>query len=187
MAAVPQDFLIRSSEEKSAKSGSCFVQYLHQNFDSALRSFLMRKLGNIADVEDFSQEVYLRLVRVSSVERILCDKAFIFTIARNLLCDRSRRLSTRLAQASSGEDWEIPPDHSLDPATRAEDQERLDTMLAALDGLNDKSRQAFWMSRLDGLSYSEIACRIDVSISMVEKLISAALRAIRSAANAEGK
>ena len=50
---------------------------------------------------------------------------------------------------------------------------RIDAML---DGLGPKVRSAFLMSRLLGLSYTEIAARLEVSLSSVEKYMAKAYR-----------
>jgi RNA polymerase sigma-70 factor (ECF subfamily) len=50
---------------------------------------------------------------------------------------------------------------------------RIDAML---DGLPSKARSAFLLSRLDGLGYAEIAQRLDVSLSSVEKYMATAIR-----------
>ncbi|MDO1871170.1 RNA polymerase sigma factor FecI, partial [Escherichia coli] len=44
-----------------------------------------------------------------------------------------------------------------------------------LDGLNDKTREAFLLSQLDGLTYSEIAHKLGVSISSVKKYVAKAV------------
>lgn len=44
-----------------------------------------------------------------------------------------------------------------------------------LDGLNGKTREAFLLSQLDGLTYSEIAHKLGVSISSVKKYVAKAV------------
>ncbi|MNF17668.1 putative RNA polymerase sigma factor FecI [compost metagenome] len=43
-----------------------------------------------------------------------------------------------------------------------------------LDGLNYKVRQALFLAHLEGLSYAEIARRLDVSVSSVTKYVAKA-------------
>ncbi len=157
---------------------SRLLSHIHSQFDGALRGYLLRSLGNPADADDFVQEVYLRIARQDSVQHIDCVKAFVFRTARNLLCDRSRRLATRLQQASICCDDVPLQETGMDPAGRAIDEERLQRLFDALDRTSDNAQQAFRMSRLEGLSYAEIAERMNVSVSMVEKHISAVLRAL---------
>jgi RNA polymerase sigma-70 factor (ECF subfamily) len=44
-----------------------------------------------------------------------------------------------------------------------------------LDGLGAKPKQAFLMSQLEGLTYAEIARRLEVSVSSVNKYMARAI------------
>ena len=154
---------------------------LHSRFDAELRGFLMNSLRNRADVDDFAQEVYLRFLRREGRRQIHSDRAFLFTTAVNLLRDRSRRLTTRLERASVPVDDVSLSGAGEDPFEQVLCDEELRLMLSALDDLSSDCRQAFWLSRIDGQSYAEIAEKLSVSVSMIEKHISAALKRIRGA------
>lgn len=54
-------------------------------------------------------------------------------------------------------------------------EECLDRMREALDAVNRRTREIFFMQRLDGLSYAQIAQRMGISISAVEKHMASAL------------
>ncbi len=156
-----------------------FVYSVYKNFDSTLRGFMGNKTRNPHDAEDLSQEVYLRFLRIKNHENIDSERAYLFTTAINLIRDKSRRLSTHLENASVSMD-EVPLHcSSLDPARRAEDAEQLGLAFETLNSLNSNCRFAFLKSRIDGLSYAEIAKELAVTVSMVEKHISAALSELR--------
>ena len=53
-------------------------------------------------------------------------------------------------------------------------QERLERIMAALESLGPRTREIFLMHRLDGLKYREIAARLDITVSAVEKHIAKA-------------
>ena len=95
-----------------------FVGSVYERLDSALRGFLMAKLRNEADADDFAQEVYLRFARIKNHQDIQSEKAFLFTTATNLLRDRSRRLATQLDRASVSFDNVSLECNSNDPARR---------------------------------------------------------------------
>jgi len=156
------------------------VTYVHTRFNRALRSYLRRSLENRSDVDDFVQEVYLRIARHDNTQHIDCIQAFVFKTAKNLLCDRSRRLATKLQQASVPCDDSSIPETSLDPAWRVLDNEKLQQFAAALRRTSANAQKAFMLSRVEGFSYAEIARRMDVSVSMVEKHISTACRALET-------
>jgi RNA polymerase sigma-70 factor (ECF subfamily) len=53
-------------------------------------------------------------------------------------------------------------------------RERLEKVMAALDSLGPRTREIFLLHRLDGLKYREIAARLDITVSAVEKHIAKA-------------
>lgn len=61
------------------------------------------------------------------------------------------------------------------PEERESQLETLQLLDSMLDGLNGKTREAFLLSQLDGLTYSEIAHKLGVSISSVKKYVAKAV------------
>lgn len=59
----------------------------------------------------------------------------------------------------------------LDPGYVLEHQQRLDLLSEAIATLPPRRREAFVLYRFDGLSQSEIAEQMDISISMVENIL----------------
>lgn len=64
----------------------------------------------------------------------------------------------------------------ISPETRVLFLETLGRIDRSLEGLNPKARTAFLLSRLEGLTYVQIAERLQVSTSSVEKYMAAAMR-----------
>jgi RNA polymerase sigma factor (sigma-70 family) len=54
-------------------------------------------------------------------------------------------------------------------------EECLKRMSVALSAVSGRTRDVFFMHRLDGLSYSQIATRLGVSVSAIEKHMASAL------------
>jgi RNA polymerase sigma-70 factor (ECF subfamily) len=152
---------------------------LHSRFRRPLCRFFATYRLNAADVEDFTQEVFLRLVGASRQEELRAPEAFVFTLARNLVRDRARRLQTRgVTVAMQSESDDLPcarpqPDQAL------ETLDRLRQVVTALERLKPETSEAFYLNRIDGHSYTETAEQMGVSVSMVEKHIMAALAALR--------
>lgn len=101
-----------------------------------------------------------------------------FQIARNLLRDHWRR------QQSRGQDIDRPAANdepaalegeAAGPGERFEQQQRLSHLAAALAELPPRRREAFVLHKFDGLSQVEVAERMGISLSMVEKHIASAL------------
>jgi RNA polymerase sigma factor (sigma-70 family) len=131
------------------------------------------------DVEDLIQDVFLRLAVPAVRPPLRNPDAFVFTVARNLVRDRARRLHTRAAAASVGlEDVELACGRPTPDELLAQ-RERLDRASNTLDSLKSKTREAFLRLRLDGCSYADIAAELGVSVSMVEKHVMVAASALR--------
>ena len=58
--------------------------------EAALVRFLRRKWVNSKDVEDIRHDIYVRVLEAAERERPNQPKAFLFSVAKNLLVDRAR-------------------------------------------------------------------------------------------------
>jgi len=151
----------------------------YQEFGGSLIGFLRVHLKSDEDAHDMAQEVYLRIAKQFEEIEIRSLKAFVFAIARNLLTDNSRRCATRLAASSISIDDVTLAASNGDPLEHIEAVELMHKLHATVAALQPACRRAYLLSRLSGLSYHKIAKEMNISVSMVEKHISAALRLLR--------
>ncbi|WP_404487687.1 sigma-70 family RNA polymerase sigma factor [Pseudomonas sp. HT11] len=139
-----------------------------------LHGWLRKKLGCSQHAADLAHDAFIRVLMLADPHNIKEPRAFLTTTAGRLLIDgaRRRRIEKAYMQALviECEDVGMPDPAAIHVALQA--LERIAEMLA---GLPAKTREAFLLSRLDGLTYSEIACCLDVSPSTVKNYISTAL------------
>ena len=95
-------------------------------------------------------------------------RAYLFVATRNLALDRLRRSRT---EARADTPLTALPDPSPSPEDAATSRQRLKLLVAALNELPAATRAVFLMARVDGLPHREIAMRLGISVSMVEKHI----------------
>ena len=152
----------------------------YQELGGVLVGYLRANLRCDEDAQDLAQEVYLRISRHPNIGEIQSIKAFVFTIAKNLLKDQSRRCATRLSACSISTDDVTLAAAGGDPLLQLEADERMQRFEAIVAGLLPACRQAYILNRIYSLSYAGIADYMQISVSMVEKHISAALRALRA-------
>ncbi|NJM39105.1 MAG: sigma-70 family RNA polymerase sigma factor [Akkermansiaceae bacterium] len=153
----------------------------HQN---AVIGTVAKMLGNSAEAEDISQQVFLRIWR--NAKRYRPDAKFttyLFTITRNLVFNESRRKS-RKKEISSDEREENS--HQLVPASpdRQPDAELLQAELqtavdAAISSLPETQRMAVVLRRYEQLSYEEIAAVLELSVPAVKSLLFRARTTLR--------
>ena len=139
-----------------------------------LNAWLRNKLGCSQRAADLAQDAFVRVLALAEPQTIEQPRAFLATTANRLLIDGARRRKIEAAYldaltAQSAEQG-MPDPELIHIALQA--LERISEMLA---GLAPRPREAFLLSRLDGLGYSEIAQHLGVSSSMVKQYIASVL------------
>ncbi|MGH7493700.1 MAG: RNA polymerase sigma-70 factor [bacterium] len=140
-------------------------------------NFAHYKLRNVEAAEDIVQEVFIKLWENRhqiKAERSL--KSYLYTITTNLALNyiRHTKVAIKFQRTLNEESFlQESPQSSL------EKKELHEKLLAALALLPEKPRIVFMMSRMEQLSYREIAERLEISIKTVESHIGAALKALR--------
>jgi len=136
--------------------------------------------GGDGGAEDLLQELYLRLAQVPDTAQIQEPLAFLFRMAANLWLNRRRAGASRKARDEAWHDLDPVTDHEADARPDAEStlgaRQELRAVLKDLDGLPPRTRDIFRLHKLEGLSQAEVARRLDISVSAVEKHLSGALR-----------
>ena len=142
-------------------------------YDRLVR-FLKRRSSSTEDAADLAQDVFARLSAVD-LAQVREPGSFLFTTALNLLRDRARSAQARHAALTiPAEDAQL-----ICPAPHAENvldgEQRLQSLEAALRELSPKCRAVFVLFHFDDLSQREIADRLRISVSMVEKYVKQAM------------
>lgn len=174
----------------AVESGTFFEKLFEDHNDGLLR-YLTRKLSSSEEAEDIAQNAYARIQALKELPQMENSKAYLYQVASNLIIDQKRRekLHTRYLQSEAlkcqagGEFNSVDADS---PEALLVAQRELESMQEVLQALPEKARKAFVMHRRDGLSYSEIASALGVTVSSVEKYILQALKHFRRRLQRDG-
>lgn len=149
-----------------------------EHYYRELVSFLSARLGNRQAAEDVAHDAYLRVLERTESAQIEHPRAFLYRTALNLVIDLHRRHQVRQTESLDALDadgrfssTELQHDLQLD--------QRLALMQKALAELNTVCRDCFLLRKLDGLSHQQIAERLGISRSLVEKHIVNAMKHCR--------
>ena len=159
-----------------------------------LFSFLLRMLGDRERAEDLAQEAFLRIVKGAQAwEHRARFQTWLFTIARNLCVDASRRDRFRRADSldAQGPDDEPAmvdsvPGREIDPARGAESARLRPLLQKALLSLPAEQREVFILREQAGVPFKEIAGMIGVNENTVKSRMRYALEGLRKALLAAG-
>jgi RNA polymerase sigma-70 factor (ECF subfamily) len=159
-----------------------------------LLNFLSRKVPDRATAADLAQESYARVYEAQRAGSVVRDpRALLYRVARNLVTDHHRRSSVRAGLADAAtEDGLGEPDDCMGPASFEPDaalasSQGLAAMIAAIDGLPPRCREAFVLYKFDGLSYAEVAERMGISVRTVEMQLRIAMAACWDCLERDGK
>lgn len=160
------------------------IESLYTEHHGWLRTWLRRRLGNAFDAADLAHDTYLRILHSGRIPEPQQSRQHLAQIAKCLVIDLYRRRQIEAAYLDTIA--LLPPQHAPSEESRALTLQALIEIDVILNGLTARVREALLLSRLDGLSYSEIAARQGVTVSSVKKYIATALLACYQAQQASG-
>jgi RNA polymerase sigma-70 factor (ECF subfamily) len=137
--------------------------------EAGLIRFLSRRWRNKKDVEDLLQDVYMRVYEAAQKEMPHPARPFVFTVARNLLINRSRREHVVAIQSVADVDLLNVFDEEPGPERNVMAREELGRLQEALDQLPPRARQAVILRKIEGLSRREIAERMGIAEQTVNR------------------
>jgi RNA polymerase sigma factor (sigma-70 family) len=159
-----------------------FAVAVFEQYDTELQRFLVRRLRSTQNAQDLAQEAYLRLLNLDRGDFVRKPQAYLYRIASNLIYEF--KLRERNAPVTfDSEALEHAAESATAPAAGEESerlgmQQQLESMLAELPPLY---RAVLVLRKRDGLSYSEVARTLDISVHTVKKYLARAVAQCRSA------
>jgi RNA polymerase sigma factor (sigma-70 family) len=167
--------LSNSSAHSSERETLAALSLRHR---ASLQRYFERRLNNRVDAEDLIQEVFLRLARRADFQSIAFIDGYLFEVAASVFQDRLRhRKSRALHLHDEYRETDSPADFSAERVLVG--KESLGQVVLALQELPERVRMAFVLHRFEGLRHPEIAERLGVSVSAVEKYVIRALAFIK--------
>jgi RNA polymerase sigma factor (sigma-70 family) len=143
-----------------------------ERYYAEARAFARRKLGSTAIAEDIVQEACLRLASTGDA-KIENPRALLYRIVGNLVIDQQRTEQSRrriLVESSADVADGVP-----DAERQLIAKQRLAMLFRAIEELPPRCRECFEMRRFQDLDHDEIARRMGITRSMVEKHLRLAL------------
>ncbi|HRH55849.1 MAG TPA: sigma-70 family RNA polymerase sigma factor [Candidatus Paceibacterota bacterium] len=158
-----------------------FLQIYDAYADDIFR-FCVLKVSNKELAEDLAQETFTRFwqaLREGTIMR--SERALLYTIARNLVIDWYRKKKESSLDALTDEGIEFAGDGAPEVMQEAEMQEAL----AAIQSLDEPSREALLLRYVEGLSPREIARLSGESANAVSVRLNRAIKKVRTSMHTE--
>lgn len=142
----------------------------------AVRAWLLARFPTVHDVDNLVQEALARVCQARRKGTIRAPRSLLFTTARNLALDLVRRqrivhfepITDAMASFVLADDTDV--------LAAIEKQENLELLNRAIQSLPERCRQVLTLRTAYGLTQKQIAARLVVSESTVEKAMAQAIR-----------
>ena len=148
----------------------CELVKMHQN---AVIGTVAKMLSNASEAEDIAQQVFLRLWKSAPrYEAKAKFTTFLFTIARNLVFNETRRKQRRkehsLEEKEENSFSEMADQHSPAPDNEILKMELRAQVDNAIQALPQKQRMAVILRRYENMPYEQIAEVLELSVPAVK-------------------
>lgn len=137
-------------------------------YKGPLTRFFQRRIRPGQEADDLVQEVFGRLARqdLAMIENI---QGYVFQTAANVLRDQARRSAVRSIVVPAPADIDVEDEAGFSPERVLQSRETVRAMIAALYELPPAVRMVFSHYHFDGVPQVEIARRMGMSLSTIEK------------------
>ena len=148
---------------------------------AALTRYIATFFVQREDIEDTLQQAFTEALTSENEKGVAIEspKAYLFRVARNIALNKKKRQrivfieNVGIVDDSIAGKWQ---ETSGDLGDQQYSRDKLGAFSDAVDTLPPQCRRVFMMQRFEGLTYKEIASRLDISTSTVEKHLQKALR-----------
>ncbi|HRC55006.1 MAG: RNA polymerase sigma factor [Myxococcales bacterium] len=154
-----------------------------------LYNFILRFLGDKETAEDLLQEAFMRVIKgAEAYKRQAKFTTWLYTIARNLCVDQTRRRKHRKhasldapldASEESGTLLDVLPSKEMGSDRKSVNKQLHETMQRAIAGLSEEQREVFLMREFLDMPFKQIADVVGVPENTVKSRMRYALDKLR--------
>ncbi len=139
--------------------------------EAGIRHLLSRYMSRNQDIEDLLQETFLKAFAAEGRWTIRAPKSYLFRIAKNLALNELVKKSNTTTDYI--EDFPTPDvlydSEQTSVTNEVEVQQQLTILVKAISSHPTQCRRVVVMRKVEGLSFKEVAERLDISVSTAEK------------------
>ena len=159
-----KDYQRRGSVVQNTPVTEVFINNL-----SSLQSYLSRFFHSTHDIEDVLQDAYIRAVEAEKVNQIQKPKAFLYKVCKNLAINHCNRAAQKLTHYIEDFEELYVLDSAVSLDNQIEQETRFVLFCDAVKLLPPQCRSVFVLKKVYGFSSKEIAKRLSISVSTVDK------------------
>jgi len=176
-----QEALWRDYLGRSAAGDQTALAALYDESCRLVYSVVLRLLGDVADAEEVTMDVYTQVWRSAAAydgSRGTVT-AWLITLARSRAIDRVRSRSGRLQNETAFPETFDVPSEGISPERHTEEMQRRRRVTAALQTLPPEQREVVRLAFFGGLTHSELAARLQQPLGTVKTRLRTGMMKLR--------
>ena len=145
--------------------------------EEAIRRVIARYFRKPEDIDELTQEVFLKCFAAEMKAEIWEPKFFLLRSAKNLALSETKkkaRTTTDSIEDSGGADV-YKDEVGISAEARLDSKRKLAALARAIANMPPKNRRAFWMRKIEGVKLTQIAAQLNISVSTTKKHVADAL------------
>lgn len=152
---------------RSLKRSAVYGAFMRH--EAPLKRFVSRFLRSSQDIEDIVQEAFLRAYRAEADKEIEQPKSYLFRIAKHLALTQLSRKSRQITDYLEDCNESIVTTASASVEDEFIANQTLGMHCEAVAALPPQCRRVYLMRKVYGMTHKEIAERLGIAVSTVEK------------------
>lgn len=164
---------------KKLKEGDSFAfEVLFYKYRNKVKGFAVKIVPAQVDPEEIVQEVFVKLwLKKEAVDPGKDFQSYLFSIAKHLVLDHLKSaVNRKLYFVGEHFQQDLLIDEGQENMLQEDAEEKLQRLI---DEIPERRREIFRLSRFEGLSYKQIAERLNISENTVDSQIRNALAFLR--------
>jgi len=175
----PDFDLLRNAQRGDERAFRIIVE----TYETPVFNYVLRMVGDRALAEDLTQEIFLRIYQGLAGFSLRCRfTTWLFQVAKNRVLDELRARERKPQSFLTLDD--MPPLEVVDAPP--EQVETIDALWRAVAALNPDLKMALLLRDVVGLSYTEIAETLEVTLATVKWRIYKAREEVQLALHRDG-
>jgi RNA polymerase sigma-70 factor (family 1) len=163
--------------EKLIAGSKPAFEALYQQYHRKVYFFVSKQTSHVAQVEDLVHDIFIKLwENRAGLSPEIPIEAQLFVIARQVTINYYKR---EVLKQKVYDNLAIEKEKTASEDEESTSNEILTQLNTAIEALPPKRRQIFKMSKMEGLTYEEIAEALAISKSTVESQMVKALKFLR--------
>jgi len=156
---------------RKLKDGDSFAfEVLFYKYRNKIKGFAKKMVPSQIDPEEIVQEVFVRVwIKKESINPDKDFQSYLFSIAKHLILDHLKSaVNRKLYFVGEHFQHDLLAEVGLDTTIPENAEEKL---LSLIEQIPERRREIFRLSRFEGLSYKQIAERLNISENTVDSQI----------------